>query len=284
MVAKPGIILDLDNTLYNWIDLFCPSFRGMVHMLSRELNIPEDELYREFKEVYIKYGTVEHKNSIQDLSIWQSLDMPSKQINDLIMKANHTFHKTFYKRLRAYPGVVDSLKIIKSHGFVIIGLSDTYQRWAIHRLRRIKVINFFSALYGLRQNWDAPPPKTNLRVEILEELTPDQLKPNKNVILQICEDNNLDQSQTYYVGDSIAKDVRGAQLAGIVDIWAEYGTHFEEKNLETIRRITPWSPLEKSLSDTAIATIIPTHTIRSFSQIIPILGCSMPLFSFEELR
>ena len=46
MVAKPGIILDLDNTLYNWIDLFCPSFRGMRHVYLRELNIPEDSISR----------------------------------------------------------------------------------------------------------------------------------------------------------------------------------------------------------------------------------------------
>ena len=38
-----------------------------------------------------------------------------------------------------------------------------------------------------------PPPKTNLKWRMFKELTPDQLKPNKNVILQICEDNNLDQ-------------------------------------------------------------------------------------------
>lgn len=51
---RPILITDLDNTLYNWVDYFAPSFRGMVHAISREMNLDEEKIYSGFKEVFKK--------------------------------------------------------------------------------------------------------------------------------------------------------------------------------------------------------------------------------------
>lgn len=48
------IIVDLDNTLYDWVSFFSESFRGMVESLSVQLNVPPNVLYDEFKSLHKK--------------------------------------------------------------------------------------------------------------------------------------------------------------------------------------------------------------------------------------
>ncbi len=57
---KTLLITDLDNTLYNWVDYFAPSFRGMAKALSREMGVSLDGLFEDFKEVFSRRGSLEY--------------------------------------------------------------------------------------------------------------------------------------------------------------------------------------------------------------------------------
>ena len=64
------LITDLDNTLYNFIDFYAPAFRGMLHALSKKLNIDEDILKEEYRKVYSIRGSLEYAFSIQEIDLF----------------------------------------------------------------------------------------------------------------------------------------------------------------------------------------------------------------------
>src|SRR4051812_6260961 len=94
------LLTDVDNTLYNWVDFFAPSFRAMLHVLARECAIHEEELTQQFKDVYVKYGSLEYRYSIQKLSICK--DLPRTRVNTLVELGTKVFGTVRSKRLRPY--------------------------------------------------------------------------------------------------------------------------------------------------------------------------------------
>jgi hypothetical protein len=55
-MSKILLITDLDNTLYDWVSFFTPSFKGMVDELIALLDVREETLLDEFKAVHQHYG------------------------------------------------------------------------------------------------------------------------------------------------------------------------------------------------------------------------------------
>lgn len=47
-------------------------------------------------------------------------------------------------------------------------------------------------------------------------------KPDKDVLINICNQENCSISDAAYIGDSLTKDVYMAKLANITSIWANY--------------------------------------------------------------
>jgi len=63
------LVTDLDNTTYNWIDFYVPSFLAMVQELSRFTGIGEDELKASFKRLHQQHKTSEYTFAIQQLDV-----------------------------------------------------------------------------------------------------------------------------------------------------------------------------------------------------------------------
>ena len=97
---KVLIITDLDNTLYNWVDYFAPSFRGMVHALSKKSGVEEDLLIQEFRHVYNRHRSIEYSFSVQELNVFK--DKSSEEIQELIKTAKGAFSRVRGKKLELY--------------------------------------------------------------------------------------------------------------------------------------------------------------------------------------
>jgi FMN phosphatase YigB (HAD superfamily) len=78
------------------------------------------------------------------------------------------------------------------------------------------------------------------------------------------------------LGDSLSKDVAAARAAGVRDVWARYGTRPREENLNTLRRITPWTETEKVADREARLRIAPTFTIDDISELTALMGTRRP--------
>lgn len=274
---KRGLILDLDNTVYNWVAGFLPSFRAMVHKLAAELRLGEEEILDDFRQVYKRHGTVEYPRAVEELAVWEREHICSEEKQRIVELVRKVFSITLKRKLCLFPHVKNVLEWARNEGIVIIGLSDALERWVSFRLRNLGVEKYFSGLYTWHyEPWfdDREPAVSSIRVRF--PLVSSELKPNEGVVNRVVSDFSLDREGTYMVGDSLAKDVTAAQAAGVNDVWARYGTHHSERNLDTLRHITPWAESEKSAEKRARGQIVPTFVIDDFSELINLVGSSQP--------
>jgi len=293
MSDKKGLILDLDNTLYNWIDFFATSFRAMVHTIGRTTGLDEDAITDSFRRVYLKHNTVEYSFAIQELDVLANLGLSPLEIQQKIVRpAKSAFSRTRSKHLKLYPHVKETLQWAKNEGIVVVGFTDLVLIHAEMRLKFLRVDHLFDALFSWcvdeipsyaseEVKSKAIAGKYSSRIPIKHELYEFQLKPNTAGLRIVLDRLQLSAKSTYLVGDNLWKDISLAQAVGVKDIWARYGRYLEGKNLETLKKITPWSGADITKYEKAKSEVTPTYTIDDFSEIKSIIGSRQTQFSFE---
>jgi len=291
MSNRKAIILDLDGTIYNWVDFFAPSFRAMVHVLSRLTRLDEEVIIQSFKRVYQAHNTLEYSFSVQELDIWESLQWPKEDIEEKAVKAARgAFRRVRKKHLSLYPGIKETLQWAKSQGLIIIAYTDSPRIQAEMRLKFLRTDNLFNRLHSLQdsnlpEGSDIPEDvinkmragKYSSKITIKSQFGPQDVKPSPETLRSLLNEFQLTPPNTYLVGDSIQKDIAGAQEVGIIDIWARYKNYSSKtKNIETILKITPWTKEQIAKSKEASQVIKPTYIIDSFAEIKEIIGNQRP--------
>jgi FMN phosphatase YigB (HAD superfamily) len=249
------LITDLDNTLYNLIDYFGPSFRGMVHALSKETKIEEELLLKDFKQVFLKRESLEYGFTVQELSISQTL--PPEKVFTLIKLAKGAFKRGRDKHLKPYKTVKETLEWLTNHSIIVVGMSNAPFYNAQIRLKQLYIDKYF---YGLAAREDLHMPDDEYTKIINQKkdenkfestkiikkwiLKKEQLKPNTYGYKKIMDELKISPENTYVIGDSILKDVQPAIEIGAKGIWAKYGEECNQKNLDTVLNMTNWSDTE----------------------------------------
>jgi FMN phosphatase YigB (HAD superfamily) len=278
---RPLLITDLDNTIYNWVDFYAPSFRAMVHVLSREMGLGEEAIIDEFRAVYGEKGSLEYSFSVQELPSVRCRG--DHEVSRLVMVAKGAFSRVREAHLRPYPGVKETLTWLLREGVVIVGATNAPMQQAEGRLRHLYLDRCFSGLAGW-EGHDIPAGiplmaaikqravegKYRSHVEVLWPLHQSELKPSPTGYLRIMEQVGASPESTYVVGDSLHKDVRPALQVGATGVWARYGSAFEKKNFDTLLKITHWSS-EKVSAVYDEQAVEPTYTIDSFSELQTII-------------
>lgn len=283
-MSNPTLITDLDNTLYNWTDFFGPSFRAMVHALSARLEVEEEILLDQFRDVFAKYGTLEYSFSIQELKSVRGL--PKEEVDRMVHLGRVAFGQVRRRRLKAYPDVAETLAWIAKAGVRVIGLTNAPLLHAARRLRHLGVISFFSGLAGweghdipedgleatdsLRAARERGRERLGSKKLQMMPLPLGELKPNRASYERLISRWKLVPEETFVVGDSLGKDLAPAQSLGLKTIWAAYGKEFERKNLDTLLRITHWSA-ERVATTYDETTFTPDHVIGNFSEVVQYL-------------
>ena len=250
------LITDLDNTLYNLIDFFGPSFRAMVHALSKTFNIIEEDLIYDFKTVFVKRESLEYSFSVQELELVENL--PYEEVFNMIRVAKGAFKRSRDKYLFPYPTVKETLEWLRNEGILIIGCSNAPSYHAEIRLKQLHLDRFF---YGLAARKELEVP-TNRYTEAIHNnilqgkyksahikkrwsFEQTQMKPNNYAYLTILNDLGVKPCNAYIIGDSIVKDIEPAIRIGAIGIWAKYGGIFKQKNIDTVLKMTNWSEADK---------------------------------------
>ncbi|MCL4299776.1 MAG: HAD family hydrolase [Anaerolineae bacterium] len=271
------ILTDLDNTIYNWVDYFAPSFRGMVHALSKRTGIAEDNIIANFKRVYGQEETLEYAFSVQKLEMCRGKS--EDEIKELVRVAKGAFSRVRGKNLKPYPNVKETLVAFKKENIPIIGVTNAPIFQAERRLRQLRLDGLFYGLVGW-QGRDVPEDypwtkeikqraeqgKYPTRITEKWSLTPDKLKPNSFGYLKVIEKLGVDIEQVYCVGDSLHKDIKPALELGAIGIWARYGQSYKPENFETLLAITYWSQ-ERISAVYEEKVVTPTFIIDDFSEL-----------------
>ncbi|MCR9280328.1 MAG: HAD hydrolase-like protein [Rhodobacteraceae bacterium] len=247
---KKLLICDLDNTLYNWVEYFVPSFYAMVDEVVRITGCDREVLLDDFRTVHQKYHDTEHPFSLLETATIGSL-YPGKSRSDLakiLDSALHAFNSTRKRTLVLYPTVRQAIEDLKSLDVRIIAHTEGKVYSVMDRLDKLNLLNFFSSIY-CRERSDSPhvSAETGQRwlgrfpMERVFELKSHQRKPNADVLLEICRRERVSPLDSVYVGDSLSRDILMANLAGVFTAWAKYGTEIDRSTYEALVRISHWT-------------------------------------------
>lgn len=288
MPEKRALIVDLDGTIYNWLDFFAPSFRWMVRVLAGVTQMDEDTIIESFRQVYQRHRSLEYAFSIQELDIWESLEWSMEEIREKAVEpARRTFVEVRRKHLRLYPNVRETLQWARDERLLIIGLSDAPEFQAHRRLKFLRIGRFFDRL----RSWEGHDVPDHAARDVLEKLEAGEYKsrvslqsfdlsdakPSPKILRSILSEFQLSPENVYLVGDSLWKDIALAQKVGVHDIWARYATQaINKENIDTLLRITPWTQEELAESQEAKHLIAPTYVIDDFSEVKAIIISHQP--------
>ena len=227
------VIMDLDDTLWDWVDIWYKSFKAMLDKLQSDSGIPRQRLIEDFKAVFQKHGTTEYAFAIEEM---QSLreKHPKEDLSIVYKGAIKAFRKARRAALCTYPTVTETLESLRSQGVLLIGYTESMSFYTRYRLRKLNLDCLLNYLYSpkdheLPENMDPKkiryysPENYNLR-GVVHRFTPvSMLKPSPEVLLGILRDIGAKPDRTIYVGDKLHKDISMAKKANVGDVWAKYG-------------------------------------------------------------
>lgn len=244
------VITDLDNTLYDWFEMWHQSFSAMLDRLVALSGLKREDLVKEIKKIHEKHGTAEYLALIPEL---QSLKEkhPEGGFNHLYEEAINIYREKRKETLHLYPSVLATLMEIKKRGAVIIGYTESQAFYTEYRIKELGLDGIIDFLYSPPSH---PLPENgadhrslfitidNHKLEhTIHRFTPvGEFKPNPDILLSIIEDIDAPVENVIYVGDSKTKDIEMAQAANILDVHAAYGVANKRPEYELLRQVTHW--------------------------------------------
>jgi FMN phosphatase YigB (HAD superfamily) len=272
-----ALITDLDNTLYDWVTFFALAFDAMLNELAKLLQVERTELVLQFKEVHQRYGSTE--------TPWAALELPSvklkfpnlpaSEIAQRLEPAFTAFSAARKKHLVLYDRVADTLERLTQGGIKIIGHTEALPVNAFYRLTLLEVLDHFSRIYTVEGPMLDHPFPERLRSfpppEMIRMLPRSERKPSPAVLLDICAREGFSPKECIYVGDSRTRDVAMARAAGVIAVWAKYGTQYDPSLWELIVAVTHWTSADverEAKLRKNIESIKPDFTIDQFSELL----------------
>ncbi len=241
------LITDLDNTLYDWVDIWYKSFRAMLDRLVRDSQISEKVLIPEFKKIHERHRTSEYAFSIEELPSLQE-KYPGQNLSERFDGAIQAFRTARKAALRLYPGVMETLTSLRDKGCLLIGYTESLKFYTNYRVRNLQLDGLLHYLYSppdheLPGHVPRLHPREHyeLKSTIHKALARGAMKPNPEILLDIVAEVGAEVQECVYVGDSLMKDVFMAQRAGVTDVWAKYGVAQSRAEYELLRRVTHWT-------------------------------------------
>lgn len=258
------VICDLDNTLYDWVAYFVPSFYAMVDVAVEVLRCERELLLDDLRFVHQQHHDSEHPFALLEARVVTERfkERSRAEAKQALDKAFHAFNVNRKQTLRAYPGTEDALRALTSEGVQLVAHTESNLFAVVDRLRRLNLYRFFTKIYCRERPESVHPDGDRSEsffsafpLDRVVELSRHQRKPNVAVLREICSGVGVDMASVAYVGDSLTRDVKMAVDAGAIAMWAKYGTVHAPGLYEKLVRVTHWTDedvqREKRLSETS---------------------------------
>ena len=275
------VISDLDNTLYDWVEMWYQAFSSMLDHLEEETHLDRTMLKEQIQLVFQKHGTSEYEFVIEELPILRK-HFSNRELAKKYQSVIQTYHSTRQTSMHLYPTVATTLHALKTKGCRIVGYTESMAFYTIRRVKTLGLDGLLDFLYSPADH-DLP-----------EDITPEQrehfcsssstlqytrhrytpkgeLKPNPAVLRDIVEEVDAPIENTIYVGDSLMKDIAMAKDSGITDVFAQYGVAQHREAYELLRQVTHWSEkdVERERRIHERAEVKPNFTlVNNFSEIL----------------
>lgn len=245
------LILDLDNTLFDWFAVWYASFEPVYNEILRKTDRPEAEIQADIRKVHQARRTSEYTfllEEIEALADMRQREDVRTAFHDALELARHGRDHN----LKLYPSVFRSLWRIKDQGTKIVAYTESMAFYSAYRLKRFGLDGVIDVLFS-PQDHDVPSGVSvdkmrrmpdefyELQVTETRHTPPGELKPNPRVLLDIVKTVGATADRCAYVGDSLFKDVAMARDVGVFDIHAKYGESQRRPEYDLLRQVSHWT-------------------------------------------
>lgn len=272
------LVVDLDNTLYDWVSYFATSFEAMLDSLSRELSVEREELIQEFKAVHMRYRNSEQPFAVLELpSVRRRFpNLDRRSLMSALDRPLGAFAEARRTSLNLYPTVEQTLSRIEQRGVTLVGHTEAPMANAYYRLNRLGIAKWFRRLYTRSVPYLGHPDRSRGSEmdppgDLVTVLPPEDRKPNSKVLIDICSREGVETNQAAYVGDSLVRDISMARGAGVFAIWARYGTDYDKSQWNLLVKISHWSEedvLREEELERAYGGAVPDAIVDSFVEVL----------------
>ncbi len=276
--TKSVLITDVDNTLFNWVEIWYQPFRAMLDVLVHESGLSEEVLIPEIKKIHQKYGTSEYAFLIKEIPSLRKndtdMDLASKYQN-----AIDAYREARRSVIKLYPTVWETLLNLKSKGCLLVAYTESMKYYTNYRIRKLNLDEIIDYIYSPPDHELPSDPKEirkypeehyEYKLTLHRELPPNELKPNPKVLLDIIDGIGATPSECIYVGDSLMKDVAMAQDARVTDVYVKYGAAQHTEAYDLLKKVTHWTDeqVEKEKEINEGRTVIPSYSIDSYADLL----------------
>jgi FMN phosphatase YigB (HAD superfamily) len=245
------LILDLDNTLFDWFAVWYASFEPIYKEIIAVTDRPVEEIEAEIRRVHQARRTSEYTFLLEEIDTLKEL-RERGDVRQQFQNAIELSRRGRDQNLRLYPSVFRSLWDIKRTGTKIVAYTESMGFYSAYRLKRFGLDGVIDILFSpedhaipagvsidsLRR---LPDEFYELQVTQVQHTPPGELKPNPRVLLDIISAVDSTADRCAYVGDSLFKDVAMARDVGVFDIHAKYGESQRRSEYKLLQRVSHWT-------------------------------------------
>ena len=220
---------DCDDTLIHWVGPHADALEYMTLELSRQTNIPQEEIIKAMSRVFEREKTTEFYRLVENLDCWGTwlarfADWKA-ELKKLVKIGNRAFGQQLETYQPAIEGAREMLEILLNNKIKCFIISNTPIDWAYGRLKRAKLHEYFSLIRGTRSQVN----NAMTQNELEPEGTPIDLgiihkeKPNVDLsqVLKISPEQV--KNNVAFVGDSFRTDMGLAYVNKCIGFHALYG-------------------------------------------------------------
>jgi FMN phosphatase YigB (HAD superfamily) len=245
------LIVDLDNTLFDWFAVWYASFEPVYREIIRVTGLPIDKVEADIRLVHQARRTSEYSFLIEEIEALKDV-REAQDIRKCFQRAFDAARHGRDQALKLYPSVFRCLWNVKKKGTKIVAYTESMAFYSAYRLKRFGLDGVIDVLFS-PEDHDVP---TGVSVDKLRRLPdefyelqvtetrhtpPGELKPNPRVLLDILQVIGAKADRCAYVGDSLFKDVAMARDVGVFDIHAKYGESQRRPEYSLLQRVSHWT-------------------------------------------
>lgn len=244
-MTKKALITDVDNTLYDWFDIWHSCFTAMLSKTLDISGLEKQLLLKEMQTVFRKHHTSEYSFVLEECE--SLVNLFGDNLREALDPAIEAFRLARSKSLILYEDVKETLECLKEKDVKIIAFTESLQYYTLVRLNTLQLDRVIDTLYSPPDSESRIIEQKSKKIETLiktKTILPNELKPNPHVLKTIIEENNLTPEECIYIGDSEMKDIQMANDAGVFSVLASYGSlHFESRpdDYNLLRSVSHWS-------------------------------------------
>ena len=201
------VLFDMDNTLFDLVGAQISACHAVAKYLG---NDDGDALFEYFLRPV--RGFESHEN-ILDYIIDRSLSH-----DGMYKEACRIYETVKLRNITPYPGVLETLEILRECGYMMGIVTDAHSKDATLRLEKVGLLPFFCGMV----TYDMVGVK----------------KPSPDPFLFALEMMKAKTHEVLLVGDSPRRDIGPCRLLGIRSVYARYGDRFSDDRSECVADFT----------------------------------------------